>query len=112
MKNCTHVPLGAVSAQPDDGTFVHGFFMEGARWDKVRSVITDSLPKVLHDSTPVLLAGGITAEEKDVAGKYICPVYTTTIRGPTFQFAAPLPTDRAESAWILAAVCLVMQPDQ
>jgi len=107
----SYEPAG-VTAQPDDGTYVHGVFMEGARWDKSRQVITDSLPKVLHDAMPIIHVRGITAEEKDTAGKYICPVYTTTIRGPTFTFVAPLPTDRPEHVWILAAVCLVMQPDQ
>ena len=107
----SYEPAG-VTAQPDDGTYVHGVFMKGARWDKSKQVITDSLPKVLHDAMPIIHVRGITAEEKDTAGKYICPVYTTTIRGPTFTFVAPLPTDRPEHVWILAAVCLVMQPDQ
>ena len=77
-----------------------------------QTVVPFSLPKVLHDAMPIIHVRGITAEEKDTAGKYICPVYTTTIRGPTFTFVAPLPTDRPEHVWILAAVCLVMQPDQ
>lgn len=60
---------------------------------------------------------GLTDEELAAAQKasgdatYECPVYTTTIRGPTFTFAAPLRTEKPAWAWILAGVCLVMQPD-
>ena len=46
-----------------------------------------------------------------VEGVYQCPVYMTSIRGPTFTFLAPLRTANAASKWILAAVCLLFQPD-
>ena len=45
----TQLEPAAVAAQPEDGTYVHGFLMEGARWDRTRGVISDSVPKVLHD---------------------------------------------------------------
>lgn len=66
---------------------------------------------------PVIQVQGVTAEEKEELAKssgditYECPVYTTTIRGPTFTFAAPLRTNKPPWVWILAGVCLVMQPD-
>ena len=44
----TQLEPAAVAAQPEDGTYVHGFLMEGARWDRTRGVISDSVPKVLH----------------------------------------------------------------
>lgn len=36
----------AVESQPDEGTYIHGLFMEGARWDVDDDTITDSQPKV------------------------------------------------------------------
>jgi len=101
-----------VSSQPEEGTYVHGLYMEGARWDKANNCITDSLPKELHPSMPVIFIKGVTEDEVVTQGVYQCPVYTTTIRGPTFTFKAPLRTDRPASVWILAAVALMMQPDQ
>ena len=107
----TQLEPAAVAAQPEDGTYVHGFLMEGARWDRTRGVISDSVPKVLHDPMPVIHVRGVTADEKDTSGAYICPVYTTTIRGPTFIFSGPLSTKKDPKTWILAGVALVCQPD-
>ena len=44
-------------------------------------------------------------------GRFICPFYTTTVRGPTFVFAGPVRTNVNPNKWILAGACLVMQPD-
>ena len=63
----TQLEPAAVAAQPEDGTYVHGFLMEGARWDRTRGVISDSVPKVLHDPMPVIHVRGVTADEKDTS---------------------------------------------
>merc|ERR1712195_230018 len=36
------------TAPSEDGMFLHGLYMEGARWDPKRQCITESLPKELH----------------------------------------------------------------
>ena len=102
-----------VDAQPANGTYVHGMFMEGARWDVEKGVIADSKPKELHPVMPVMHIIGVTADKVVTQGVYQCPVYSTTIRGPTFTFPAPLRIAEGEkpSKWILAAVCLLFQPD-
>jgi hypothetical protein len=41
----------AIEAQPEEGTYIHGLFMEGARWDSQLNTITDSQPKVRRRST-------------------------------------------------------------
>ena len=100
------------AAQPDQGTYVHGLFMEGARWETSTNCIAESRPKELHPTMPVMHIMGVTAENVVTKGVYICPVYMTTIRGPTFTFAAPMRTQDPPHKWILAAVCLLFQPDQ
>jgi len=118
----TTVPPGAsvddeiVASQPDSGTFVHGFYMEGARWDIDVGSIVDSKPKELYPYMPMLHITGRTVETaipQDVItdGWFICPFYMTTIRGPTFIFAGPIRTNVHPFKWILAGACLVMQPD-
>lgn len=61
---------------------------------------------------PVLHILGVTAEEKLITDVYMCPIYSSPVRGPTFLFAAPLPTDRPADIWALAAVALLMQIDE
>mmetsp|Transcript_9859 Transcript_9859/g.28975 ORF Transcript_9859/g.28975 Transcript_9859/m.28975 type:complete len:815 (+) Transcript_9859:3-2447(+) len=107
----------AAEAQPEEGTYVHGLYMEGARWNVELNSVFESEPKDLHPMMPVILITGVTSEELDTLKTasgdvfYECPVYTTTIRGPTFTFAAPLRTIKPPWVWILAGVALVMQPD-
>jgi len=106
-----------VDAQPEEGTYVHGLFMEGAKWSIELDSVAESEPKELHPIMPVIQIRGVTQEELEEDRKtssivtYECPVYTTTIRGPTFTFAAPLRTVKPPWVWTLAGVCLVMQPD-
>jgi len=101
-----------MSAQPDEGTYVHGLYMEGARWDKAANCIAESRPKELHPPMPVMHILGVTADQVVTQGVYECPVYMTSIRGPTFTFPAPLRTQHPSYKWTLAAVCLLFQPDQ
>jgi len=105
-----------VESQPDDGTYVHGFFMEGARWDMDADSIAESKPKELYPYMPMMHITALTADEavpqdRITEGRFICPFYMTTIRGPTFVFAGPLRTNVHPFKWILAGACLVMQPD-
>jgi dynein heavy chain len=100
-----------VTAQPPKGTYVHGMFVEGGRWDVATGALAESRPKELHPPLPVMHILGVTAEEVVTKGVYQCPVYGTTIRGPTFTFAAPMRTNDPPHKWTLAAVCLLFQPD-
>ena len=61
---------------------------------------------------PVMHILGVTQDQVVKKGVYQCPVYTTSIRGPTFVFPAPLRTSLDPRKWVLAAVCLLFQPDQ
>jgi dynein heavy chain len=101
----------AVESQPQTGTYIHGLFMEGARWDTTNHSIQESFPKELYPVMPVIHVTSVTADKLKTEGVYQCPIFMTTIHGPTFVFAAPLRTLVPASKWILAGVSLVMQPD-
>ena len=96
-------PAG-VQSQPAEGTYVHGLFMEGARWDVALGAIAESRPKEFHPPMPVLhiTARAADAEDPAVAAKqYECPVYASALRGDprpgrsTFSFSLPLRTREA-----------------
>ena len=100
-----------VESQPEKGTYIHGLFMEGAQWDIATNCIKQSEPKELYPTMPVIHVISVTQDQLKVEGVYRCPIFMTTIHGPTFVFAAPLRTLVPPSVWILAGVSLVMQPD-
>jgi len=100
-----------IDTKPEEGAYIHGMFMEGARWDIKAGVIADSKPKDLYPQMPVVWVKATTVENVPKENIYVCPVFTTTIRGPTFAFRSYLKVDCPISKWVLASVCLVMQPD-
>jgi len=102
----------SVTAQPEQGTYVHGMYVEGGRWEMSTNSLAESRPKELHPTLPVMHIMGVTQENLVTKGVYQCPIYSTTIRGPTFIFAAPMRSDHPAHKWTLAAVCLLFQPDQ
>jgi len=60
---------------------------------------------------PVVHLTAITAQasEQQSVGRYRCPVYTTKVRGPTYQFTAILPSAMPTTTLVLAGVCLLLQ---
>ena len=64
-----------IAVKPEDGAYIKGLFLEGARWSKTARVLNESLPKVLFDVLPIIwLRPGIT-EKFAVVNTYSCPVY-------------------------------------
>jgi dynein heavy chain, axonemal len=58
-----------------DGGYINGMFLEGARWDEEARVITDSRPKQLYTSMPVLHLSPVQHRVAPTTGIYRCPVY-------------------------------------
>lgn len=110
-KNCTD--------RPEKGAYIHGFFLQGAKWELGRGQdqgnLMDMIPKELYPELPVVWITSIEKSKIVKIGFYDCPVYTTTARGATFVFTANLKMDSeepdAEFVWILAGVGLFMQPE-
>jgi dynein heavy chain len=102
-----------VTAQPDEGAYIHGLFMEGALWDGERgSIVAAKGPLEMLTPMPVIQIKGIVAPGKPSATQYSCPTYTSRLRGDgALHFAALLPTLRPTATWAIAGVCLLMQSE-
>ncbi len=90
----------AKHARPEDGAYVNGLFIEGARWDTANHVIAESLPRELYTPMPYIQLAPKPKDEVPVvegipeqytgslagtAHVYMCPVYKTSFRQGTLS---------------------------
>eukprot|EP00698_Gefionella_okellyi_P011837 TRINITY_DN3147_c0_g1_i1.p1 TRINITY_DN3147_c0_g1~~TRINITY_DN3147_c0_g1_i1.p1 ORF type:complete len:4003 (-),score=857.71 TRINITY_DN3147_c0_g1_i1:159-12167(-) len=110
--NIITTPLVEIRDWPDDGAYVSGMFLEGARWSEEDSVLADQQLKQLHPALPVMHVTAVLIEEKISDGIYNCPVYITSMRGPTnFVFTASMRTTDSPNKWVLRGVALLLSDD-
>lgn len=108
-----------VQNYPENGAYVHGYFLEGAGWEPGRSpaeegYLTDSTLKDLHPRLPIVNVLALPLDKKPKIGFYDCPVYVTTQRGPTYIYQASLKMESEEAdpkKWVLAGVALLQAED-
>ncbi|NXY18661.1 DYH9 protein, partial [Atrichornis clamosus] len=97
------------ASAPREGAYIHGLFMEGARWDAQTGVITDARLKELTPAMPVMFIKAIPDDKQDTRRVYPCPLYKTRQRGPTYVWTFNLKTKENPSKWVLAGVALLLQ---
>ncbi|XP_029978186.1 dynein axonemal heavy chain 9 [Sphaeramia orbicularis] len=97
------------SSPPREGAYVHGLYMEGARWDTQTGLIVDARLKELTPNMPVIFIKAIPVDKQEVKNVYNCPVYKTRQRGPTYVWTFNLKTKEKPSKWTLAGVALLLQ---
>ncbi|TYZ61102.1 hypothetical protein PybrP1_000394 [[Pythium] brassicae (nom. inval.)] len=120
-----------VSEKAPDGAYVHGLFMEGARWDPEHMVVAESRHRELHVPMPVVHLLPKKREDiepiKDTdpggtAHVYLCPVYKTSLRQGTLSttghstnfvmsIRVPMAPAHRQKHWIRRGVALLTQLD-
>ncbi|XP_071372237.1 dynein axonemal heavy chain 11 isoform X2 [Centroberyx affinis] len=93
---------------PREGAYIHGLFMEGARWDTQCGVISEAVLRELTPAMPVLYVRAVPAEQQELKNTYECPVYRTKLRGPTYVWTLHLRTKQPPAKWIIAGVALLL----
>jgi dynein heavy chain len=91
--------------KPEDGVYVRGLFLEGARWNSVVGSVDDSLPKQLYTELPVLHLFPVKDRKDKDENVYRCPVYkilsrrgvlSTTGHSTNFIMWIELPSRRTD----------------
>ena len=97
------------SGPPDDGAFVYGLFIEGARWDEKAKELAESRPKELFTELPMIHLLPVANRVKPEGGFYYCPVYktmsrcgvlSTTGHSTNFVMAIEIPSSMPQEHWI------------
>ena len=106
-----------ITEKPDDGAYVYGMFMEGARWNNQTHIVDDSIPKQLYTEMPVIWFIPKRNRVKPETGIYNCPMYkvlsrsgtlSTTGHSTNYCMMLELPSDRPEDDWVRAGVAVFL----
>jgi dynein heavy chain len=107
--------------QPEDGVYIYGQYIDGARWDRENLTLADALPKMLFDQMVVMWLQPMKIEDISMEGCYPCPCYiesnrrgilTTSGHSSNFIMDFAIPTkDKTASFWVKRGVALLLQLD-
>ena len=101
--------------QPEDGVYIYGLYMEGARFNRETMLIDESMPKRLYDEMPVALIRPCQTVNFEQYEHYECPLYKTLDRrgvlatsghSTNFVMEVNVPSDREEEHWIKRGVAM------
>ncbi|KAL7843672.1 hypothetical protein AOLI_G00251840 [Acnodon oligacanthus] len=113
-------PAAELKERPESGCFIHGLFLEGARWDTHAGLLTESRPKELYTEMAVIWMVPVPNRKPPQSGVYNCPIYKTLTRAGTlsttghstnYVIAVELPTDQSQRHWIKQGVALICALD-
>ena len=74
-----------IAAKPEDGVYIYGLFLEGARWDPAEHCLAESQPKELFVGFPAVHLDPKVGRNTPPSGIYACPCYKTTTRAGTLS---------------------------
>jgi dynein heavy chain len=77
--------LDKITERPTDGVYMHGLFLEGARWSSAEGSLVDPRPKELFSPMPVVHLLPEKDRTAPVSGIYRCPVYKILTRTGTLS---------------------------
>jgi len=109
--------LEDIKEKPDDGCYVYGLWLEGARWDKNQHSLAWSMPKDLYTAMPIVHFIPSVDRKPPETGLYNCPVYkvlsrrgtlSTTGHSTNFVLFLELNSKDPKEMWVRAGVALFL----
>ncbi|KAH8862796.1 Dynein heavy chain 3, axonemal [Schistosoma japonicum] len=106
--------------KPDDGAYITGLFLEGARWDLIDECLAESKPKILFDTMPVIWLIPEKLTKINRKSTYNCPVYKTSARrgvlsttghSTNFVLFIDMKTNQPQEYWVNRGVAALCQLD-
>jgi dynein heavy chain len=117
---------GEPATPPEEGCYVSGLYLQGARWNADARHLDEPLPKELFSVLPVLWIEPAEMRVESArssagsVGVYPCPVYKTSSRAGSlsttghstnYVLTVTLPTLQDEKHWVRRGVALLTQLD-
>jgi len=102
-----------IKEKPEDGCYIYGIYLEGARWDNKKHLLGPSRPKELYTDVPLMWVKPVADRKPPKEGIYNCPIYkvvsragtlSTTGHSTNFVMYMELPSKQDEDVWIKAGV--------
>uniref|UniRef100_A0A6I8N290 Dynein axonemal heavy chain 1 n=1 Tax=Ornithorhynchus anatinus TaxID=9258 RepID=A0A6I8N290_ORNAN len=109
-----------LKVRPNEGCYICGLFLEGARWDSQALELAESRPKELYTEMAVIWLLPMSNRKSPTHGFYLCPIYKTLTRAGTlsttghstnYVIAIEIPTSKSEGHWIKRGVALICALD-
>mmetsp|Transcript_18668 Transcript_18668/g.59084 ORF Transcript_18668/g.59084 Transcript_18668/m.59084 type:complete len:900 (+) Transcript_18668:315-3014(+) len=103
---------------PENGVYIHGMFMEGARWNPQEGCIDESHYGELFAPVPVLHLQPANLEDPEPKSTFECPFYKTNVRAGTLSTTGhstnhvcnfDIPTKLEAGHWIRRGAALISQ---
>jgi dynein heavy chain len=113
VKVLDHMTQHEVKEKPENGCYIYGIFLEGARWDHKKHYINTPYPKELFSDLPLVHLQPIEDRKAPTEGVYNCPLYkvesrqgtlSTTGHSTNFVMFMELASKDVEDTWIRAGV--------
>lgn len=75
--------VSELKQRPEEGCYIHGLFLEGARWDPTAFQLAESRPKELYTEMAVIWLLPMPNRKIQNQAFYLCPIYKTLTRAGT-----------------------------